>query len=326
MKIAVFSDGRTAKQFFSNTEGLKAHSLEYHACRDLKKICKTLPGGTFVYYDISGVEADELKNAIRYLERLERIQYGIIDPKGTCSDIADLFHRGASDYVGKLLVSEKLNEKRLDRAVWFGTGNQKRGAPEEEQARPDYILSGNDWKNVKVGSEYTFIIMFVEIDGFRVLKKQYSRDQLDTLLTRFSDYLSYATESNRGRIWMSAEPAFLLLFPFNGKRCSPLLTCVRLMLDRNIISAEDIGFNVLLSYRIALHIGNTVYRKRGNTGDIVSDTINSVFHLGQKYAESGGLYVTEEVFPFIPKGLEEYFPSAGVYEGREIRRIRPGKY
>jgi len=94
------------------------------------------------------------------------------------------------------------------------------------------------------------------------------------------------------------------------------------MLDRNIISAEDIGFNIPLSYRISLHIGNTVYKNRGDTGHIVSDTINSVFHIGQKYAGPGGFYVTQEIFPFIPKGLDAYFIPAGVFEGREIRRMR----
>jgi len=326
MKILVFSDSSTTRQFFSKMEGSKTHSLEYHSPPDLKKVCKTIRTGTFVYYDAGDVSSEGLKNAVKYLENLDRIQYGIIDPNGMWPDVADLFHRGASDYVGSSLVSDKLTEKRIGRVLSFGTLNQKRGSPEEKQERQDYILSGNDWKNVKAGSEYTFTIMFVEIDGFGTLRKQYGRDQLDTLLTRFSDYLTYATEPNQGRIWMSAEPAFLLLFPFNGKQCSPLLTCVRMMIDRIIISTEDIGFNILLSYRIALHIGNIVYRKRGDTGNIVSDTINSVFHLGQKYAEPGGLYMTEDLFPFIPKGLDEYTPSAGTYEGREIRRLRPRKY
>ncbi|MBN2323889.1 MAG: hypothetical protein JXQ30_09150 [Spirochaetes bacterium] len=325
MKILVFSDGKATKRFFSMMGVSKNHSVEYHACGDLKRVCKKVRNGTLVYYDIAGITDADLNTAVRYLEKLERIQYGIIDPKGAWPDVAELFYRGASDYVGKSLASTKLTEKRLASVFCFGTKNQKRGTYEEKEEKPDYIPSGNSWKNVKAGSEYTFIIMFVEIDDFGILKKQYSRSQLDTLLARFSDYLSYATEPNQGRIWMSVEPAFLLLFPFNGKRCSPLLTSVRMMLDRNIICAEDIGFNILLSYRIALHIGNIEYKKRGNTGNIVSDTINSIFHLGQKYAEPGGLYVTEEVFPFIPKGLDEYFPSAGMYEGRGIRRLRPRK-
>ena len=96
----------------------------------------------------------------------------------------------------------------------------------------------------------------------------------------------------------------------------------RMMLERNIISAEDIGFNTLLSYRIVLHICNTIYRKRGDTGDIVSDSINSIFHLGQKYAEPGNFYATQDVFSFIPKGLSDYFVPAGIYEGRKIMQMR----
>ena len=121
---------------------------------------------------------------------------------------------------------------------------------------------------------------------------------------------------------MSMDSGLVVLFPFDGKRCSAILTCFRMMLDRNIISAEDISFNALISYRIALHIGNTVYRKRGDTGGIISDSINSIFHLGQKYAESGNFYITQDAFSFIPKGLSDYFVPAGIYEGRRIMQMR----
>lgn len=323
MDIIIFSDGKAVRQFFSKIERSKKFILQHHPCAELTKVVKKLRAGSFVYYDIANNTQEETKRAVKYLESCETLQFGIIDPRGMSSDIASYFHQGASDYIGKLLIKDQITEKRLLTVVDFGTEKQKRGRREEEEVeKPHYILSGDNWKEVKVGSEYSFIIMFLELDDASRLKKVYNRDQHDTLLQRFQDYISYVTESNEGRIWMSMDTAWLLLFPFNGKRCSPLLTCFRMMLDRNIMSAEDIGFNILLSFRIVLHIGKTVYKKRGDTGHIVSDSINSVFHLGQKYAEPGGFYMTQEVFPFIPKGLDDYFLTAGEYEGREIKRMR----
>jgi len=320
MDIVVFSDSKTTGQFFTKVEKSKKYALQLHPCAEFKKIVKKVRAGSFVYYDITNRSEEDIKKAVRQLDGLKTIQYGIIDPRGVSQDIAEYFHKGASDYIGKQLVKDRLTEKRLQRVMDFGIEKQQRGTAEEE--KQEYILSGSDWKNIKTGIEYTFVIILIEMDGSSKLKKSYHRDQIDTLCKRLEDYISYVTEPNKGRIWMSMDTAWLLLFPFNGRRCSPFLTCFRLMLDRNIISAEDIGFNIPLSYRISLHIGNTVYKKRGDTGQIVSDTINSVFHLGQKYAEPGGFYVTQEVFPFIPKGLDDYFIPAGVFEGREIRRMR----
>jgi hypothetical protein len=326
MDIVVFSDNKTTGRFFTKVGKSKKNAFQLHPCAEFKKILKTVRAGSFVYYDITNRSEEDIKKAVRQLDGLKKIQYGIIDPRGVSQDIAEYFYKGASDYIGKQLVKDQLTEKRLQRVMDFGIEKQQRGAAEEGEPektkKPEYILSGSDWKNIKTGIEYTFVIMLIGMDGWSKLKKSYHRDQLDTLLKRLEDYISYVTEPNKGRIWMSMDAVWLLLFPFNGKRCSPFLTCFRLMLDRNIISAEDIGFNIPLSYRISLHIGNTVYKKRGDTGQIVSDTINSVFHLGQKYTEPGGFYVTQEVFPFIPKGLDDYFIPAGVFEGREIRRMR----
>jgi hypothetical protein len=95
-----------------------------------------------------------------------------------------------------------------------------------------------------------------------------------------------------------------------------------LMLNQRLISAEEFCYDFLVSFRVALHIGNTVYQLRGDTGTIVSDSINSIFHLGQKFAEPGSLYLTEDVRPLLPAGLEKSFVSEGIYEGREILRMR----
>ena len=73
---------------------------------------------------------------------------------------------------------------------------------------------------------------------------------------------------------------------------------------------------------MALHIGRTVYESRGNTGKIVSDTVNFMFHLGQKYLKSQNLFLTEAIVPFLPEGLRECFTGVGTFEGVEIHRMR----
>jgi hypothetical protein len=122
-------------------------------------------------------------------------------------------------------------------------------------------------------------------------------------------------------VWMWMDFCGLVLIPFDGERCEAVLSCLRMVMNRAITSVEDCELGMLLSFRIALHIGNTVYRARGDTGSIISDSINSIFHLGQKFARPGHYLLTENVEPFIPSGVRDLFKGEGVYEGRMIYRF-----
>ncbi|MBA7474410.1 MAG: hypothetical protein GH155_05505 [Spirochaeta sp.] len=95
-------------------------------------------------------------------------------------------------------------------------------------------------------------------------------------------------------------------------------------LFKEIYDVEGSIFPNFISMRIVLHAGNLVYVKE-NTGQVISDTLNSLFHLGQKYAAEGNLYITEEVFQYLPVRLKDYFVPADDFDGRKIMRMKiPG--
>jgi len=77
-------------------------------------------------------------------------------------------------------------------------------------------------------------------------------------------------------------------------------------------------FNQIIRYRIAMHIGNTVYQPRGKTGTIISDCINSLFHLGQKYTDEDGLFITENIYSFLNEKTKKLFIKVKPFEGRQI--------
>jgi hypothetical protein len=121
-------------------------------------------------------------------------------------------------------------------------------------------------------------------------------------------------------MWMNQSG--LVLFPFNGESINAILSCIRLVLNRTIISAEYYPYNTVITYRMILHLGNTIYRTRGKTGTIVSDTINFLFHMGKQFSQRGHFYVTAPVVPFIPEQLQKVFIPVGTFEGVEISKMR----
>lgn len=319
MKIFIFSNTKNIEKSFTAAVKGKKHELQVSPAGELKKKAKSVPGGSLIYADLASFSKTEAPQVIKLLAKLEGPLYGLIDPKGTVSDIADLFHSGASDYLGAASLKKGVDQKRLDQIMSF---KQICGDDESLKAlKKDYIISGNDWKNIKQGKEYTFYFMLVDMDNKNSLKGL-APEQFSDITNTFRQYVENIVAPMNGHIWMWMDFGGLVLFPFDGKKCHIIEAALRLMVNRKLMSAEAIQYDINISYRIAMHVGNTVYKSKGETGEIVSDSINSVFHLGQKYAEPGSFVLTNDIFMMIPSGLMNYYVPAGEYEGRNIFRMK----
>jgi hypothetical protein len=134
----------------------------------------------------------------------------------------------------------------------------------------------------------------------------------------FHDMIESHAGRYKGKIWMWNEWKGLLLFPYDGKECEASVLAIRLLINRLILSIEGGPYHTLLNYKIAMHIGSTVYQERGNTGTIVADDINFIFHLGSKYAEPNRLYMTSQVRDTIHSDLQILFQPEGQFEGQSI--------
>jgi hypothetical protein len=320
MRIAVFSDAKNIEKMFSGVS--KSFPAAFFAVKDLKKGIKALGKDTLLYLDISAMTASEARKQIAALAKDRAIPFGIIDPKGLLSDIAEIFHAGGMDYIGKAEAKEGVPFKRIDRTMAYLERHFAQDKECEEGARDGKYITSTGWKNVRSGEEYSFCFMYLELDNRQKLKSRFSAEQLERVSREFHDYVQRQVAPLQGKVWMWMDFFGLILFPFDGKSCEAIRLAFMLMLGQRSASGDECRYDFLLSFRSAIHIGNTVYEARGDTGKIISDSINSIFHLGQKYARPGNLYLTEDVREFVPAGLEKSFLTDGVYEGREILRMR----
>lgn len=320
-ELVVFTTKKTFSEKLASLKRSKlvSFSIENPGTIDARVSAARTP--LMAYLDIGNFSSKEIEN--RIAQSNEFLKIGIIDSAGVVGDPAALLHAGAIDYIGKKLLQEGITAKRLKNVVEYcdypvGTGDIDRHI----QNRIQWKLSGSDWKNVKSGQEYTFCFMFVEIDLIDEWKRKSGAAHLDEVRSIFQKHIHQFAEQLSGKIWMWMDLGGLILFPFDGKRCDPILSGIRTVLNRTVISADHYRYNTLISYRTALHIGNTVYKSRGNTSTIVSDAVNFLFHFGHQFAQPGNFYLTEPVIPFIPEGFEDCFTHAGEFEDVEIRRMR----
>jgi len=223
MKIFVYTKTKDAGKWFSSIRKGTA-SLEIHAAADLKKTEKKIPGGSVVYIDASSFASKDFLKAIAPLLKRNDLCLGIIDPKDAIVDVAELFHKGAADYLGKDLIKKGISAKRIEAVHSFKKPVFNESAP---AASSSYIFSGRDWKNVKQGKDYTFCMMFIELDRLHEAKTSTFGDGQKNPSDIFSKFIDQQIESTIGKVWIWHDFGGVILFPFDGNRCDALLPALQ---------------------------------------------------------------------------------------------------
>jgi len=329
MEILVFSAARKPRGYF---RPLPRKARFLHP-RELKKTLAQTRYAVaepqlLVYLDLYGLSEAEARKHLRQLAAQDRLAYGVIDPAGRVRDAAELLRQGAVDYLGKTLLKEGLGRKRLNRIDLYlrHRFRQEPAAPGRKDAVAASAKTGApaaaaDWQGIVAGREYTFCFMFIELDGREEMEKKYERSNLGMALASFRKHIESSVGSYGGRVWIWSGFGGIVLFPYDGGECAALRCGFRFVLFKHLYDIEESLFPNLLSFRIIFHLGETVYVENG-TGHIISDTLNSIFHLGQQFAKAGNFYITEEVLRRAHPAFRDSFLDVGVFEGRKIYRLR----
>lgn len=300
--------------------------VRFVGAADFPAVLRAAVEPTLCYLDIAGIEETKLAGYLRNLRKKENLLYGIIDTGGKIKDVAPLFHDGAVDYLNRSTLDRGVGMSRLKTVLEYAqsvhpTVLASALASTEAKMRAPYILSGKDWSSVVPGGEYTFAMMFIELDDKEQMEKSYGAKNLSLAISSFRTYIEGFVKKFGGKMWLWFGFGGIVLFPFDAKTC-PALTCgFRLVLFKHLYDIEGSYFPHFLSFRVVLQLGNVPYTNQ-DTGHIVSDSLNSIFHLGQQFVRPGHFCATEEAMRFGNPALRSFFVSAGTFEGRQILRMR----
>jgi len=319
--IYLFSKNRKVLSFFAKLKKSRTFSLIIYNPVNYRKILSTETDNIFTYIDLSGFSDIQKSKLITFITRQKKFDFGIIDPENWVKDPASLFFKGASDYIPKSAITGTISVKRVKEAVSFYT-LEEAGSSSFPQDNTDGIFSGSNWDTIKTGQSYTFIFMFIEIDILEEWIANSGKTHLESIMDYFYSHLNAVIKPLNGKIWIKTTYGALVLFPYAGSATPVIIESFKLILNKLIISAEIYPFKTILSYRIALDLGTTKYLARGNTGNIVSDSVNYIFHLGNQYIKKGNFYLTNRIHEDIPPGLMEYFILEGDFQGKTIHRMK----
>jgi hypothetical protein len=318
-RIVLVTENERVSAFFEPLERSRKYSFRRMSYAEWQKCSEE----ALCYLDVTALKQKQLEKEIQSLGERE-LPWGIVDPGGNIDDIAMFFHRGAGDYID-LRRELSFKVERIARVLDFFHRNRRdgdrkafSGAPNgnKKQAPPSV-----SWDQVKENMEYSFCFLFVELLPSGEWKGKSGVSHQKKMQAAFHDALNRRVEDFDGKIWMWNEWTGLILFPYDGKKCDAVLPAMRLILNRVLFSIEEGDFQAVLSYKLALHIGSTLYRRRGQTGTILSDDVNFIFHLGVKKTEADSLYLSEAAYAQISKRLYPLFEERGRFEGYQTYRM-----
>jgi class 3 adenylate cyclase len=320
MKVIIFAGAPASYPVPSSARGKKLAGIEVLPMSALHKCIPSLAAETLVYLDLRGLSHKARVLALATIPDNPALAFGVIDPTGAVVDVAALFRAGAVDYLGKRLSQTGLTQKRLDAVAEYARSTVPEAAASApaEQRQPAEARDG--WREIVPGREHAFAFLYFEMDDGEELKKRYERENLPGTLEGFRAFIEKVVSRHDGRMWIRSQFGGLALFPTSNGECSAVRCALKIILSRVFYDVEESRLPGRLSLRMALSVGSTVYHEI-NTGGIISDGINSIFHLGQKFARPGQFLLTADAAELVPQKLRGRLIPAGSFEGRRIFRM-----
>jgi hypothetical protein len=326
-QIILFADSPAAEKLLLKINKSSKWKLDAFPHNDLRKRLRNPSPGVLHLIDYASIENEEKQKTIKYLKKKNQVPIGFIDRNNEIPDPAEIMFSGA-DYISGKLLREGLTNGRLKEFIDFHSACFLQPGKEDNdeeaagfQSRQKFKPVGG-WEGVKSGNEYPFFMFMAEISIPQEWKKKSGSDHLNFLKKTFQDVTERVTEPYGGRIWIWNDYGGLVLFPYEGPSSHPVVSGIKLLMNRVLVSVEDFNLHSPISIRVAMHLGTTTYKARGKTGTIISDSINSIFHLGIKYTPLNDFDITEDVYNCLEDRVKDLFTDAGSYEGRHIFRLR----
>jgi class 3 adenylate cyclase len=301
-------------------------------------LAKHSPGPEDLHYlDLSGFTAADGKKAARQLKkRCKNAPWGIIDPKGTVKDPAQWFFEGAADYIGPAALKERLGAKRLKEAASWRqaagkTGESPAADKKATKQRREIALPTEAfpaWENIAADENIQVYLLYASLQGKTGLSARLGEAAYEQLYRKLLMFFQGHFQSAEGLLWMKTGEDCLFLVPPKTKCVEmTIVSCLRMLISAPQIAIETLNLNIPVNFVFGLHYGSVTYKPFGETGTVVSDAVNFIFHLGTKHAEPGRLTVSDEVPDLtISPRLKNLFVKAGEFEGRRLVHTRKFSY
>jgi hypothetical protein len=321
MKFAIASDSPSTIERFkaqAAREGREKIGILVASGGDLGVLRKR-GSGFLVYRDLAGLSPERVEAELLRLESAGFEAWAVIDPDGLVDDPAALIHRGAADYLGPRAPESAFSISRFSDAAAFAEGRAPARASRLEpcgsDAQAEAAYSAAHWDSLIEGTTYRFAFLYSQIEGAETLQNQMGEDRANRFLKAFKQLLDDAAASCKGIPWMWRAGSGVHIFPYEPGTSCIVRAFARFMVSWPVEGTRRQDTRSLTPFRLVLHVGDAAWMQPGKTGTLVSDALNSLFHLAQRHAPARSFTLTEPAFGMAEPRLEALLEPSGYYDG-----------
>jgi class 3 adenylate cyclase len=235
------------------------------------------------------------------------------DCKGKAADLVSL----VVDIDGNQLLGRRI---RVDGIEGFLNALMRRGYVYDPDRHRIESYEGNlsslkNWGSLKDGREYDLSVVSVDIVGNSNLVRESGVKAVEELSFHFHRFLSRRLEDYDGRMWHWAGDGGIIAFALEGHANRAALCAIAIqksMLVFNVAPEKAVDQDIVL--RVAGHTGRVKFY--GDTGKIVSDTINYAAHLEKFATRPGYVSLSEDLHSAVDKRIRSVFTRWAEFEGK----------
>lgn len=319
--IIIFA-GTAAVQKKLESSFSSSWNISTRSFSELRKLLKNPDSETFYIFDYTSSEENSRRKDISYFLKKTDLPRAVADRKKEIADPADIVMKNCDYISGSLLKDGGYKAARLNKYREFANAELQSLQPATAVTdSSSHKIQTDGWNGIRSGKSYSFFMLYTEISLPAEWKKNSGKTHLDKIKQTFQTVAEREASFCDGRIWIWNEYGGLILFPYTGNFCIPVIAPLKLMMNRLLISVEDFSHHSPINIKASMHLGKTIWKSRGKTGTIISDSLNSIFHLGTQYTPLNNFDITEEVYTDLQPELKKIFSKAGTFEERNIYRL-----
>jgi hypothetical protein len=314
MKVVLITRSRVLELLFTGVEILRLNPSGV----DLS----SLPWGPeeLVYLDLDSVPKRQRAEWIDRLAATRGLRWAVVDGTRSIADPATLFWQGAVDYLGKGAAEGIVDQARL-LSIGDYADRIENHVPRTNRHQ---IHQGSfpGWDALVEGKSYEVCAFFAGVWDADGLRTRLGEQRFVRFKAAVLGVVNVIIQENGGLLWIADDQSFLALFP--PEMASQLvISAMRVLANLRLISFEQL--------RLEQEVGGLLFclrrcelpwQKPGQTGTVVSDALNYMYHLGRKFTPPCTIDLVDDLAETLEPRLKTLFHEAGNFENRPIQRFQ----
>ncbi|MDX9959229.1 MAG: hypothetical protein RBT68_12375 [Spirochaetia bacterium] len=273
-----------------------------------------------VYLDLGSVPKRQREEWISGLGSTKGLHWAVIDQARIFPDPAVLFWQGAVDYIGAKPAGGIVNPDRLS-AIRAYIERLENHVPRTSHHRT-HQGSFPGWDALIEGKSYEVCALFTGVWDADGLRTRLGEQRFARFKAAVLGVVNVIIQEHSGLLWIADDQSFLALFP--PEMASQLvISAMRVLANMRLISYEQLRLEQEVGCLFfCLRRCELPWQKPGQTGTVVSDALNYMYHLGRKFTPPCTIDLVDDLAETLEPRLKAHFHEVGNFENRPIQRFQ----